>query len=201
MFALEPRVRATIVSGWAFSDVLCWRHGKHCTRVPNRKLRAVCEWKEFLELGAGHSALLVMNGDADVVIDTDGDGAVWRDTVALLTGLDPAGERLQTWFRPGGGHRPYPGSKRALRFMHERLGTPGMTADTIDALPEFHYGTWCDRHGVELEPLYGTELHYRGAVLPDFGFGPIPREQLAVLRPEEVGRADFTIDGWLGAQE
>jgi hypothetical protein len=50
---------------------------------------------------------------------------------------------------------------------------------------------------VELEQLYGVELHYRGVMLPDFGFEPIPGEQLAVLSPDEIGADDFTINGWL----
>ena len=199
VFTLEPRVRLTIVSGWAFSDFLSDAYGKFCTRVPYRKLRAVCEWNDFLRLGAEHSALLVMNGDADVIIDKNGDGTVWEDTVTHLAALDPSGEHLQTWFCPGGGHRAYHGTKRALQFIHDKLGTPLMTADEIAALPELHYGTWCDDNGVELESLYGTELHYRGAVLPDLGLRPIPRERLAVFTPEEIGSADFTIDGWLEA--
>jgi hypothetical protein len=198
LFALEPRLRMAIVSGWAFSDFLC-RTGKHCTRVPYHKLRAVCKWRAFLKLGAGHSALLVMNGDADVIIDQDRSGTVWRDTVAHLEALDPAAERLRTWFCPNGGHRPYHGTKQALRFIHEQLGTPRWTADEIAALPELSYGAWCDRYGVELEQLYGTMLHYRGTVLPDLGIQPIPRQELAVLGPEEVGSPDFTIDGWLAA--
>ncbi len=199
LFALEPRLRLTIVSGWAFSDFLCSRHGKHCTRVPYQKLRAVCEWEEFLRLGTVNGVSLVMNGDADVVIDQDSSGEVWRDTVAHFRALDPSDERLQTWFCPGGGHRPYHGNKRALRFINERLGTTNMTSEAIAALPELHYGTWCDRHGVELEPLYGTELHYRGAMLPDLKLKPIDRALLAVLRPQEVGGADLTMDGWLDA--
>lgn len=196
LFALEPRLRMAIVSGWAFSDELC-RYGKHCTRVPNLKLRAVCAWTDYLALGADHAALLVTNGNADPIIDKDLSGTVWRDTVAHLKALDPAGSRLQTWFCPGGGHRPYHGYRRALRFIREQLGTPALSAAALEALPEFHYGQWCDRHGVTLEKLYGTELHYRGAVLPDFGFEPIPRERLAVLTPAELGGPDFTIEGWL----
>jgi dienelactone hydrolase len=197
MFALEPRLRMTIVSGWAFSDFLRSQHGKHCTRVPYHKLRSVCEWNEFLQLGSPSGAVLVMNGDADVVIDQDGSGVVWRDTVAHFTALDPTNERLQTWFCPGGGHRAYHGTKRALQFIHEQLGTPLMNADEIASLPELHYGTWCDSHDVGLEKLYGTELHYRGATLPDLGLEPIDRGVLAVLDDHEVGTADFTIDGWL----
>lgn len=170
---------------------------KHCTRVPNHKLRAVCTWPEFLALAPPRNALLVMNGDADVVIDKDQTGEPWSDTRAHLKAVDPTGARLQTWMCPGGGHRPYHGTVRALQFIHERLGTPALSAAGIAALPELHYGDWCDRHGVQLERLYGTSLHYRGAVLPDFGFAPIPRERLAVLRPSEHGAPDLTIEGWL----
>lgn len=198
LFALEPRLRLTIVSGWAFSDFLRLRHGKHCTRVPNQKVRAVCGWDEFLRLGAAHSSLLVLSGDADVVVDGDRSATVWRDTAAHLATLDPSGGCLQTWFCSGGGHRPYHGNKRALRLIHEHLGTPLLTADQIAALPELHYGTWCDRHGVELEPLYGTELHYRGAMLPDSVLEPIAPGLLAVLTRHELGTEDLTIDGWLG---
>jgi hypothetical protein len=198
LFALEPRLRMAIVSGWAFGDYMC-HSGKHCTNWPNQQLCSVCDWPAFLRLGAEHGTLLVMNGDADVVIDRDGSGTVWRDLKAHLQTVDPTGRQLQLWWCSGGGHRPYQGNQRALQFIHERLGTPSMTAEEIAALPELHYGTWCDRHGIALEPLYGVELHYRGAILPDFGFEPIPREQLAVLTPDEVGAPDFTINGWLGS--
>jgi hypothetical protein len=188
----------TIVSGWAFSDALC-RYSKHCTRVPNHKLRAVCDWPEFLALGAEHSPLLVMNGDADVIIDQDLSGTVWRDTRAHLRALDPGGGRLRSWFCPGGGHRPYHGNRQALRFIHEQLHFPAVDEAGLAALHELNYGAWCDRHGVKLERLYGTELHYRGALLPDLGFEPIARDRLAVLTPAEAGGADVTIHGWLEA--
>lgn len=72
-----------------------------------------------------------------------------------------------------------------------------MTEAAIAALAELNYGEWCDQHGVELEALYGTILHYSGTVLPDLGLQPIPRERLTVLTPAEIGSHDFTIEGWL----
>jgi pimeloyl-ACP methyl ester carboxylesterase len=201
LFALEPRLRATIVSGWAISDILATCVGKFCTRVPNRKLRALCDWSEFLSLASENNELLVMNGDADVVIDKDGSRTVWRDTDAHLRAADPSGTRMQSWFRAGGGHRPYQGTARALRFIHETLGTPALTSGEIDALEEMHFGSWCDERGVEIEPLYGTELHYRGALLPDLGQALIPRGRLAVLQPDEVGGDELTVDGWLSVCE
>jgi hypothetical protein len=200
LFALESRLRITIISGWTFTDDLRLR-SKHCSSVPIHKMRAVCEWRDLLDLSSERNSLLVMNGDADIVIDKGQTGACWRDTVTHIAAIDPEGRRARSWFCPGGGHRPYQGTKEALRFIHEQLGTPSMTADELERLPELHYGTWCDRHGIELEPLYGTELHYRGAVLPDLGLEPIPRHHLAVLSSQELGSADFTIDGWLEAHD
>ncbi len=62
---------------------------------------------------------------------------------------------------------------------------------------ELHFGSWCDKHGCKIEDLYGTELHYRGAMLPDLGQVAISREDLAVLRREEMGAPQYTVDGWL----
>ncbi|MFC1463140.1 alpha/beta hydrolase [Verrucomicrobiota bacterium] len=200
LFALESRLRMTIVSGWTFTDDLRDR-GKHCTSVPIHKMRAVCDWQDLLELSAEHNALFVMNGDADIVIDKHSRGIVWQDTIRHLAAFDPEAGQARSWFCRGGGHRPYQGNKQALLFIHEHLGTPLMSREDIDALAELNYGEWCDRFGVGLEKLYGTELHYRGAILPDLGLTPIPRERLAVLTPDEIGSDDFTIDGWLKAQE
>ncbi len=196
VWALDPRLRLAMVSGWAFGDYLCV-NGKHCTHWPNQQMREDCDWPDYLRLGMNNAPLLILNGDADVVLDRDQGGTIWREMQANVQAADPDGVRVRLWWCPGGGHRPYPGNKQGLQFIHEQLGTPGMTRAEIEALPELHYGTWCDRHGVELEPLYGVELHYRGARLPDLGIEPIPREKLAVLNPSEIGRREFTTAGWL----
>ena len=60
---------------------------------------------------------------------------------------------------------------------------------------------WCDAKNVELERLYGTDLHQRGATLPDLGLGMIPRGDLACLRPDEIGDPQYTLEGWLDAIE
>jgi dienelactone hydrolase len=199
VWALEPRLRLAIVSGWAFGDYLCV-NGKHCTNWPNQGMREVCAWPDYLRLGMANAPLLILNGDADIILDRDGSGTIWREMEANVQAADPAGACVTLDWCPGGGHRPYQGSKAALRFIHQQLGTPGMRLAEIEALPELQYGTWCDRHGVELEPLYGVDLHYRGARLPDFGFKPIPRDKRAVLDPGEIGRPEFTTAGWLKAQ-
>jgi len=91
MLALDTRLKLAIVSGWAFDDLLL-EYGKFCTRVPNQRLRKLCTWPEFLSLAAPQCAVLIMNGDADTIIDRDGDGVAWRGTRAAVT---PSGKEVR----------------------------------------------------------------------------------------------------------
>jgi hypothetical protein len=144
-----------------------------------------------------------MNGDADWIIDRDDDGNAWAGTRTVVQRAGKIYERLgatrkiRAWFEPDGGHRPYFMYKEALQWIHQHLGTPAMTLEQIRALPTINSGLWCDANGIQLERLYGTELHQRGATLPDVGLRPTPRVKLSCLNPEELGSPAFTIEGWL----
>jgi dienelactone hydrolase len=195
--ALETRLRMAIVTGWAYDDVTI--PTKLCTRLPNERMRKLCSWSDYASLPAPHCALLIANGDADVVIDHGGTGVAWSGTRAVVAEArkhyPPGG--IEAWFEPGGGHRPYFAYPVALEWIHKHLGTPGWTLEKIRALPTLNAGEWCDRHGIKLEKLYGTPLHWRGAILPVLGLRPTPRVELACLRPDEIGRPEFTLEGWL----
>ena len=200
MASLEPRIKMAIVSGWAYDDI-CLRT-KYCTQLPNQRMREALTWTEYAALSAPDCAVLVMNGDADWVIDRDDDGSAWRGTRNVVRDAGRVFQRLgagnvQAWWEPGGGHRPYFVYKDALLWIHQHLGTPSMTVDQIRQLPTINSGQWCDAQGIELEKLYGTPLHQRGATLPHLNLRPIPRELLSCLKPGEQGTADFTVDGWL----
>jgi len=190
-----------IVSGWAYHDVTL--RTKYCTKAPNQRMREICTWPEFVALAAPHCAIQVMNGDADWIIDRDNDGSAWVGTRAVLEEtakvyrtLNASG-RINVWFEKGGGHRPYFAYTNALEWIHQHLGTPDWTLDQIRAFPTVNSGQWCDANGIELERLYGTELHQRGATLPDFGLRPNRREQLSCLNSTETGTPQFTVEGWL----
>lgn len=198
MLALEPRLKMGIVSGWGYSDHLTV-DGKFCTRIPNVRMRELCDWPGFLGLAAPHCAVLVLNGDDDPVIDDDGTGTVWEDTRRHISEAKRnfGEDRIDGWFEPAGGHRPYQAYKIALEWINRHLGTPAMTLDQIQNLPTVNAGEWCDQNGIVLEKLYGTQQHNRGATLPDLGLRTISREELACLRPDEIGDPQYTIEGWL----
>ena len=201
MAAVEPRIKVAIVSGWAFHDVTI--RSKYCTKLPNQRMREELTWTEYASLAAPHCAVLIVNGDADSIIDRDDDGSAWAGTRAVVERAGRNFEQLgapgkiRAWFEPGGGHRPYFVYKEALEWIHQHLGTPAMTLEQIRALPTINSGTWCDANGIRLERLYGTDLHQRGATLPDIGLRRIPRETLPCLKPGELGSPDFTVEGWL----
>lgn len=199
--AVEPRIKLAVVSGWAYHDITL--QSKFCTKLPNQRMRERLTWTEYAALAAPHCAVLITNGDADGIIDRNLDGSAWRgtrevvDAASRVYAQQGAPGSLRAWFEPGGGHRPYFVYKEALEWMCQHLGTPAMTLRQIQALPTVNSGAWCDAHGILLEKLYGTDLHQRGATLPDLGLRPTPREQLACLRPGELGSPEFTLEGWL----
>jgi hypothetical protein len=176
---------------------------KYCTKLPNQRMREQLTWVDYAALAAPHCALLITNGDADGIIDRDEDGAAWAGTrrvageAGQVYGQLGSPGKIRAWFESGGGHRPYFVYKEALEWIHRHLGTPAMTLDEIRALPTINSGQWCDAQGIRLERLYGTDLHQRGAALPDLGLRPIPREHLSCLKPGELGSPQFTIEGWL----
>ncbi|MBI4624683.1 MAG: acetylxylan esterase [Verrucomicrobia bacterium] len=197
--ALDRRIKAALVGGWAYDDVVL--PTKLCQRVPFTKMREVLAWPGFIALAAPSCAIMTANGDADEVIDM-GDRAAWSRHAAHLRAARsawPAGgpEPLTIFLEPAGGHRPYTVYRPAMLWVYDQLGTPSMDADNLRRLPVINAGAWCDRHGAALERATGTEHHVRGATIVDLGVRPLAPEALAVLKPGERGSPDFTIEGWL----
>ena len=132
-----------------------------------------------------------------------GDNSVWERMRQIVSAASNVYKQLgspdgiHAWFEAEGGHRPYFIYKQSLEWVHQHLGTPAMTLQQIRELPTVNSGQWCDQHGVQLERLYGTPLHQRGATLPDLGLRPTPREKLSCLKPDELGSPQFTVEGWL----
>ncbi len=199
--ALDTRLRMALVTGWAYDDIMI--QTKPCTSWPNERMRKLCTWAEYATLSAPHCAVLLINGENDVVVDRDGTGAAWRGTQAAVSEAAKvyaafgASGKIKMWFEPGGGHRPYFASKIALEWIHQNLGTPGWTIEGIRQLPTLNAGKWCDAHSIPLEKHYATPLHWRGTTLPDLGICPQLCAELAILQSDELGKPEFTLEGWL----
>ena len=202
MAVLDTRLSCAIVSGWAFAPAV-EKWGKFCTRIPNEHMRRILEWHEYLALAAPHCSILTANGSADVIIDREGKGDAWRATDAAVAKAGKvyaalgAAERIATWYEPGGGHRPYPAHPEVLAWMCRRLKPPGWTPAKAAKLPRINFGKWADDNDVRFERLYGTKLHLKGATVGGLDIRYLEPEKLRVLKPEEAGRGEFTIEGWL----
>jgi dienelactone hydrolase len=201
MAALDPRLRLALVCGWSFENI--GLRTKYCTKAPNQFLRDRITWADMLALAAPQCSVLIMNGDADWVIDREDDKSGWRGNdlaVAAAKSTYSAfnqSSTVESWFEPDGGHRPYFANSKAVAWIHQHLGTPNFTATELQKLPNLNAGKYCDTNRIQLERLYGTELHQRGATLVELDIRPLPREQLAVLTKEERGIPEFTVEGWL----
>jgi len=208
MAALDNRLRLTLVCGWMYDDYNGMM-GKRCTRIPSQQVRKLCDWNEFLALSAPHCALLILNGDADTIIEHRHPvgkeaGIAWsgnRSAVAFARQVyeELGGDacHVAQWYDPGGGHRPYFLTKTALEWIHRHLGIPRRSLEEIRPLPTVNSGKWCDANSIRLERLYGTQLHQRGLTMVDMNIKALSDKELAVLRPGEKGDPQYTLAGWL----
>jgi len=169
--------------------------------VPCQYMRSKNTWPQFLALGAPRCSILAMNGDCDVVVDEL--GTRWnelRKNVARANEIYRAlgnADGIQVWFESGGGHRPYPLRKKAIKWLDDRIDVPELTNEEIGELEEINYSDWAKAHHIALEKIYATQLHLLGAKVVDLNIQPLKPSQLACLNPEERGKAEFTLEGWL----
>ena len=197
MAALDDRLSFAIVSGWAFDDVNM--RSKYCTRIPNQKTRELLTWSEYLMLSAPDCRMLIANGDADVIIDRNGDRSAWYGTQRAVDQANAELAKIQmsatieTWIEPGGGHRPYPAHPDVVRWLHRTV----FPDRPIPELRSLSFSEWCDQHNVKLERLYGTPLHLGGATVVERKIVYRKPDQLAVLNGSERGKSRFTLQGWL----
>lgn len=77
----------------------------------------------------------------------------------------------------------------------------GIPETKIDLVPESR--GLIERDGIVVEKwIISAESGYqRGQSLPDLGLRPFSGSELAVLQPDELGRPQYTIDGWLDSVE
>lgn len=202
MAALEPRLDFAVVSGWGYGSNF-EKIGKQCTREPIFKMREQVSWRQFLALSAPQCDVLVLNGQADVVIDQNGNGAAWRDTQKVVDSSESIQAAfsqpfvITTWLVDGGGHRPYPAHPKGVSWLLSRARPAGIEVGEVSNLETINFGEWADLQAVQFEKLYGTKLHFRGATLVALDIHYLDPATLRVLTEDELGSPVFTLAGWL----
>ena len=84
-----------------------------------------------------------------------------------------------------------------LAWIVDQACPSGWTGKIIGELPKINFGEWADTNGIRLEPLYNTKLHQRGAIIVDMEIIYLGRNKLSVLHPDELGKPEFTLEGWI----
>lgn len=194
---VEPRIKIAVASGWGYTENLLYS-GKDCTRLPNMWLREHMSWLDTMLLAAPYCDVFFVNGadDFHYVLSWDYLDRLASESSKILKKLGMSGNTF-TWTEPDATHRPFHIHKEALKWINQRLGTPNMTLEEIDKLPVVIGGKWCKANGFRIEGFYRSVKSQTGCRLPDFGLRRIPQKELLCLKPEELGKPEFTIDGWL----
>ncbi|MDZ7723563.1 MAG: acetylxylan esterase [candidate division KSB1 bacterium] len=204
MLALEPRLKAVVVSGWGFGSYNS-EMGKRCSRVPALLREDILSWPEYLLLAEKNASVLVMNGGIDEIIDQNGSGKIWKQTkenvAKTASRFANYGNVIETWFDPEGGHRSYHNHKDAFLWLYEHFNTPGWSKQNIEQLPEITFDQWLERNNLHFEnshyKLYWPDRHMRGGRYLDLNIKLIPEEKLKCLNPDEIGLPEYTLEGWL----
>ncbi len=194
---LEPRVKVALVSGWGYSDNLLYS-GKECTRLPNYWLAARMSWLDLMMLSAPFCKVRFVNGAEDFhyVLAWNYLDRLTGESAKILKKLGME-SNTTAWTEPEATHRPFHIHKESLVWLNKNFGTPAMTLAQIEALPVIKGGEWCKANGFRIEGFYAPYKSQTGCNLPNLGIRRVPQDKLLCLTKEELGKPEFTIEGWL----
>jgi dienelactone hydrolase len=197
--ALDERVRLALPAAMYFAPP---EGEKFCTSGLYNLMAERIDYPALLGLGAPHCATLLLVGDNDPIcrgaeVYRNEFHAAYREAHRRYAEAG-ASDRLARDVFPGAGHRPYFLSAEALMWVRRHFGLR-WSDDDIHAVPAVRMDEWARENGVEFEDLYGTERHYAGHIVPDAGVRYLLPEKLTCLTPEELGRPEYTLEGWMQA--
>lgn len=205
LVALEPRIQVAIISGSGFT-ALNGQVCKPCCAIPSDRMLDICDYSQLVSLAAPHCAILSMNGDHDEIV-TQGREDYWDQHLAhahqisnvyKYHGVD---HKFKVWFQQGSGHRAYHLHIDAIEWLGQHFGLKEWTPQKIKKLPTISLEAWFSKHGLQWpergRDLYWVPRHHRGAIYADMDIHPIPTEHLLCLSSDEIGRDEYTLEGWL----
>lgn len=197
LVAVEPGIRAAIISAWAADYRALDGMTGCCYRLPG--LMRYANQLELMAMAAPECALMVCAGSADEITPPHG--------------LQEMGATLNRWWEQrgapgrflcmiedGGGHRPYHITPAAIRWMAQHLEIESHSMPKLSATRSL--GDIYREVGKHIEPLYDQERHHSGTHVPDWPLEFESSESLRILTPERLNRLaltirDFSLSGYL----
>lgn len=202
--ALDTRVHAVVLSGGGVFDEA---HGYYdtgklpCQAPPYRALATLGDRGAVLyALNAARGPMLVMNGDADTVMDIPHHPPGWfaavRQRAATLRGTDA--DLFTTVNYPGVSHRPSWTNRDGMLWLNAQLHFPLWDDAAIRAAPTTHVSTWAKANAVPISPGALREDHEGGVDAVGTDYPALTVEQLTVVPSTEwQAHTDlYAYEGW-----
>jgi hypothetical protein len=151
-------------------------------------------------LNADRGPMLIMNGDADTVMDMAHHPPAWFDSVRAraiaLRGTDA--NIFTTILYPGVSHRTSWVTRDGVAWLNQQIHFANWNAATIASAPTTHISTWARANNVDITPSYIREDREGGLDALGTGLPGIPREDLMVLPHSEweKNKDRLTYDAW-----
>lgn len=195
--AIDTRIQAGIVSSWAADFHEFDGSNGCCYRLP--ALIQEANQVDLLALAAPNCRLLVCSGV--------------QDEITPPLGLERMGKLLKAWWErrgspgffdchlgPTDGHRPFHMTALGLKWMSTHLNF-GAHIDW-ENIATISIGDIATRCGRKIEPLYATERHHQGTLVPANPLTFETPEDLrvltdGVLKENRLHEREFTIQGYL----
>lgn len=202
--AIDTRIHAVILSGGGDYDGPGGYFDSNplpCQSPPYRSLSVLGDRGAVLyALNAARGPMLVMNGDADTVMDMAHHGPDWFESVRqraiALRGTDT---NMFTAIRyPGISHRTSWVDRDGVAWLDKQIHFANWTQADIASAPVTHISTWARENQVDITSSYIREDREGGLDALGTGFPGIKREDLMVLPSSQWERQKdrLTYEAW-----
>jgi dienelactone hydrolase len=202
--AIDLRVHAVLLSGGGDYDGPGGYFDSNplpCQSPPYRSLSVLGDRGAVLyALNAARGPMLVMNGDADSVMDMAHHPPEWFATVrARATALRGTSQNMFTVILyPGISHRTSWVNRDGVAWLNQQIHFANWTADQIASAPTTHISTWAKANNVDITPSYIREDREGGLDALGTGLPGLTRKDLTVLSDADwqANKDRLTYEAW-----
>jgi len=200
--AIDTRIHAVLLSGGGVYDGPNGYFDMNplpCQSPPYHSLSVLGDRGAVLYALNG-GPMLIMNGDADTVMDMAHHPPAWFDSVRAraiaLRGTDA--NIFTTILYPGVSHRTSWVTRDGVAWLNQQIHFANWNAATIASAPTTHISTWARANNVDITPSYIREDREGGLDALGTGLPGIPREDLMVLPHSEweKNKDRLTYEAW-----
>jgi len=202
--AIDLRIHAVILSGGGDYDGPGGYFDSNplpCQSPPYRSLSVLGDRGAVLyALNAARGPMLVMNGDADSVMDMANHPPQWFATVrARATALRGTDQNMFTAILyPGISHRTSWVDRDGVTWLNQQIHFANWTAEQIAHAPTTHISAWAKANNVDITPNYIREDREGGLDALGTGLPGLTRKDLTVLSDADwqANKDRITYEAW-----